>query len=140
MRFVSWAYWDSGTFYMVNRTNGIISQFSISQTTPIRSFTISINYIFFIYIDSCNIVSVATYSMKSRISHLLLIAYSNGSIVLYDEISKDILYQSEPSHQNAIIKMKACPKHCNILATLSIDGYIKIWNNDNNKCENTLSV
>lgn len=78
--------------------------------------------------------------MKSSISHLLLIAYSNGSVLLYDEINKDILYQSEPGHQNTITKIKSCPLRCNILAALSSDGYIKIWNTDNNKCENTLTV
>lgn len=111
----AWMHWAVGNFVTSNPRTGVIKVWNASQKQALESVRIP-----------CNGGILALAFMPS--STTAVCCCSDGSIVAYDFVRRDIVSSTFAGHTDTVFDCCFSPSDPNIIATCSFDGTIKIWN------------
>ncbi len=68
------------------------------------------------------------------VAKILLIAYKDGAVAVYNMKTQKFDFQTPGGHIETVFDCEFCKADPNIFATVSYDGYIKIWNFQTMEC------
>ncbi|CAD7925279.1 unnamed protein product [Amoebophrya sp. A25] len=127
---VVWLPSQPGNFLTSNSKNGTLSLWNVSQPKPLEKLKGGNSPIL-------NMVSFHTNSPEK-----IFFAYTNGSLALMDFVTNTGTggvgatkvtslrpgFTTSPAHSETIFDLVFNPVNCNVFATASYDGYVKLWN------------
>lgn len=123
---IAWMNWAAGSFISTNNKNGTIRIWNVSQKRPLK------------LVKACKEgVNAATFGVGNNSTNLVL-ASTNGSIVVYNMHHMQEELYTPASHTETIFDCKFSPSTPDIFASCSYDGTIKLWQSSNFQLIHTL--
>lgn len=117
-----------GMFLSIDRHTPIMTMWNVSDPDAVEHIRIHDKRI--------GMVSIKVSADPDK----FLLAFVDGSVGLYDVITRRFLFTTQPGHSETIFDCQFKPVDCNIIATASYDSTIKIWDSVSLEHINTLKT
>lgn len=117
IRGIAWMDWTAGNFISFNNKNNNLKVWNASQKHPIETIKIR---------GGCD-GGLTAISFNVAKKHAIF-ASVDGSIVVYDVPSANVIYRTPASHTETIFDCEFCPSNPYLFATCSFDTTVKLWN------------
>jgi len=118
-----------GAFLSVERKSAVMTLWNVSN--PDSEELIKINE---------KRAGVSSIKVAGPGGTLLLLAFIDGSVGVYDFVARRLLFSTEPGHNETIFDCAFQPSDCNVIATASYDSTVKIWNANDMRHMNTMKA
>ncbi len=126
VRCIAWVNDMSGDFVTCTDKVGAIRVWAASQKTHKAVLKVG----------ATGIRSISGFGSRPE---LFLIGFKDGAMGIYDLKKRRLVWQIEAGHTETIFDVRFKPNNCNLLATSSFDGLVKIWDMSTMKVAANLS-